>query len=180
MADIKRDNPKGFEAFTQNLEELGKYQVKIGWFENDKEENGTPSAYAAAIQEFGYGKIPPRLGMRETLEKEKTSTRDFAKNAAKQVVNGKWTGEQAAEAIGLKTQADFYRRINSNPGPPLSPITLALRYRRENNQPISGGVIGMIAAKLKAGEHVPMSKNTQSLVDTGRLLGNLNTKVEDV
>ncbi len=179
MADVKRSNPDAYKKMAVQLAGLDSHQVRVGWFENDKEENGTPSAYAAAIQEFGYGKIPPRLGLRETIEKERNVWKEFAKSAAKQVLDGKWNGSEAAEAIGLRVMKDFYNRINSNPSPALSPITIALRYRRENNQPISGGIVGMIARKLKEGKKVPMSKNTQALVDTGRLLGNLNIKVED-
>lgn len=41
-------------------DELNKKQLKIGFFEHSKYPDGTPIAYVAAIQELGYGPIPPR------------------------------------------------------------------------------------------------------------------------
>lgn len=179
MAGVKRDNPNAFKQLEMKFKELASAQVKIGWFENDKEENGTPSAYAASIQEFGYKKIPPRLGMRETMDEKKSSWKDFSKAAAKQVLKGSYTGRDAMEALGNKAWADFYARINSNPAPPLSPLTLALRYQREQGKKITGTLVGQTAARLHAGDNVRLSSNTQALVDTGRLLNNLRVLVED-
>ena len=58
------------ERITLAAKELDGKELKVGWFASSKYENGTPAAYVAAIHEFGYpeGNIPPRLGMRGTIQ----------------------------------------------------------------------------------------------------------------
>ena len=53
MATIKQSNPKAFEVLAQGLGELDGVIGRAGWFETSKYEDGTPTAYIAAIQEFG-------------------------------------------------------------------------------------------------------------------------------
>ncbi len=178
--DVKRGNPNGFKDLELKLKELAGYTAKVGWFENAKEEDGTPSASAAVFNEFGHGKVPPRLGMRETVKKNAASWKDFSSKAAKQVLDGKWSGKDATTAIAYQAHKDLYKRINSNPGPPLSELTLALRKKREDGVKITGRVVGETAARLRAGENVALSKNTQTLVDTSRMLNNLDVLVESV
>ena len=73
MAAVKHSNPNAFKNLEVNLAQLGNSEAKVGWFENAKYSDGTPVAYIASIQEFGYpeGNIPPRLGMRFTAASRK-------------------------------------------------------------------------------------------------------------
>lgn len=178
--DVKRSDPEAFQKLELKLKQLQGYTAKVGWFENAKEEDGTSSAAAAAYNEFGHGKVPPRLGMRGVVKAQSAAWRDFARGASKRIMDGNWTARDAMEALGNQGHKDIYKRINSNPGPPLSELTLALRKRREDGKLINGRVIGEIYAKLKAGESVPLSRNTQTLVDTSRMLNNLSVLVEKV
>lgn len=176
---VKRDNPNAFKNLEIRIKELEGYTAKVGWFANAKEENGTPSAYVATVQEYGHGKIPPRLGLRETLKNKQDIWKDFTKGAAKKVLSGQWNGRSAMEALGYQGQKDIYKRINSNPGPPLSELTLALRKKRESGVKITGSIVWETYHKLQDGDNVPLSTNTQTLVDSGRLLNNLEVLVEN-
>lgn len=132
MAEVRRDNPKGIEKLLTLALGIANYETKVGWFDNAKEENGTPTAEVAAVQEFGNPKknIPPRLGFRETASKRQKSWRSFIEQAAGQVLKGGMNGEEAMEALGLKARGDLLRRLISNPGPPLAERTLAARRRK--------------------------------------------------
>lgn len=155
--EVRRDNPKGIEKLLQQALGLAGYETKVGWFENAKEENGEQTAYIASIQEFGVPSknIPPRLGFRETAAKRQKSWRDFIKGAATQVLEGRMNGEEAMEGLGLKARGDLFRRINSNPPPPLSEKTLAARRRKGRT-------------------------HTETLVDSGRMIESLESKTEKV
>lgn len=126
---VRRDNPKGVEKLLEQCLGLAGYESKVGWFENAKEEDGTQTAYVAAIQEFGVPSknIPPRLGFRETAIKRKKSWRSVIEGASKQVLKGNMNGQEAMEALALAARGDLFKRINSNPLPQLSERTLAAR-----------------------------------------------------
>ena len=130
--DVKRSNPKAIEELLAKALNLADYETKVGWFENAKEENGQQTAYVAAVQEYGFPakNIPPRLGFRETAAKRKKSWRTFIEGAANEVLEGRMSGEEAMEALGLKARSDLLRRLKSNPGPPLKEATLAARRRK--------------------------------------------------
>ena len=130
--EVKRDNPKGIEKLLEMAMNIANYETKVGWFDNAKEENGQQTAYVAAVQEFGVPskKIPPRLGFRETCAKKRKAWRAFIQGAAGEVLEGRMNGEEAMEALGLKARGDLFRRLVSNPGPPLKEATLAARRRK--------------------------------------------------
>ncbi len=130
-------------------------ETKVGWFENAREENGEQTAYVAAVQEFGVPSknIPPRLGFRETAAKRQKSWRAYMDGAAGQVIQGRMTGEEAMEGLGLKAKGDLVRRIASNPGPRLAERTLAARRRKGRT-------------------------HTETLVDSGRMIESLESKTE--
>lgn len=166
--EVRRDNPKGIEKLLEIAIGIANIETKVGWFENAKEENGEQTAYVAAIQEFGanfnmhgvnvgtyHVVILPRLGFREVAAKKKRSWSSFIEQAAGQVLAGSMTGEEAMEGLGLKARGDLFRRINSNPGPPLKEATLAAR-------------------RAKGRTH------TETLVDSGRMIETLESKTEKV
>lgn len=154
---MKQSNPNWAKEMTQLLDGLDSYEGKIGWFENAKEEDGTPSALVASAHEFGVPSknIPPRLGMRETAAKKERSWRDIAEQLAKKVMEGTLEPKQLIETLVQVARRDFFKRINSNPGPPLKKKTLQRRRRRGNT-------------------------TETTLIDTHRMIEQLETKVEKV
>lgn len=152
LAEVRRDNPKAIERLLEKTLGLTGYETKVGWFANSKEENGTPSAEVAAVQEFGNKKknIPPRLGIRETAAKREKSWRNGMKNFANSVLEGHMNGQEAMEALGLMARGDIFKRINSNPGPPLAERTLQARRRKGRT-------------------------HTETMVDSGRMIEGLDS-----
>lgn len=132
MAEVRRSNPNAFKNLEINLAQLGNSEAKVGWFENAKYPDGTPIAYIASIQEFGYpdGNIPPRLGMRFTAAAARKKWRAESEILSKRVLEGKMSGHDSMQAIALLAEGDFVEHISSNPPPPLKPATLASRHRR--------------------------------------------------
>ncbi len=156
MAEVRRSNPDAFKKLAVNLANLGNAQAKVGWFDNAKYADGTPIAYIASIQEFGYpeGNIPPRLGMRFTAAAQRPQWRATSEALSKRVLAGKMTGHDAMEAIALVAEGALVQHMSSNPPPPLKAATLASRLRR--------------------------GRGTQTLNDSGLMISSLTSRVEAV
>lgn len=118
---------------------------KVGWFNTAKYPDGTPVAYVAAIQEFGYpeGNIPPRLGMRSTSTEKREEWGAVAGNASRSVLQGKMTAPAAMEIIGLKAAGDMRKHISEVTTPPLKVNTVKARLAGKDQ----GKVVSVTAAK---------------------------------
>ena len=127
--------PGDSDRIRQALRELERTQTKVGWFESAKYVDGTPVAYVATIQEFGYaaGGLPPRPFFRPTIVSEQAAWRTLIAQASKGVVTGKRTSFQAMELIGLQAAGDVRKTISQIITPALSPSTIAARKKRGNS-----------------------------------------------
>lgn len=148
---------------------------KTGYFETAKYEDGTPVAYVATVQEFGFKSIPPRPTMRPTAaEKGKTGgawATLFGKGA-KAVLDGNATPIQVMESLALVAAGDVSKAIAALTDPPLSPLTLLARlYKRDMGQKIkSGKTLGTLSKSLDAGPpNLAGLVSTKPLVDTGQM-----------
>lgn len=133
-------------------------EAKVGWFSSDKyEATGTPVAYVAAIQEFGYAPhgLPPRLGFREMCVAKRESWMRVAAQAARNILNGKMDVNQGLELIGAVAEGDGRKQIASVDSPSLAESTLVAR-----------------ANKLREGDTLTVS-GAKPLVDTGLMLATL-------
>lgn len=184
MAEVKRTNPDFAKVLMQRLQELGGYEGKVGWFSDAKYEDGTSAAYVASIQEYGHGAIPPRLGMRETNEKLRVSFPQKALQQAKNIIKGKMTGHDAMEQMTQYAEGEFLKRITSNPGPRLKPLTLALRYKKDQGIKITGSIVNQTRQELWdeffGGKAVKLSSRTKTLNDTGYLISTMTSVVTSV
>lgn len=61
-------NLKGFDNLAKRLKTLAATKVRVGFFEGDNYEDGTPVAQVAAWNEYGTRFHPQRPFMQETLE----------------------------------------------------------------------------------------------------------------
>jgi hypothetical protein len=105
------------------LATLNENQVGVGWFKTSKyHPSGTPAAYVAAIQEFGYAphNLPPRLGLRQLAIDKKASWAGISASLAKQVI----------AAIGETVRGDIQDHISNVTQPPLAESTLRTRASR--------------------------------------------------
>lgn len=178
MAEVKRTNPTWGKFIEQKIKDLGGSAAQVGFYDNATYPSGEYVAYIASIQEYGSGKIPPRLGMRSVIEdKKNTEWKSLAKSLATAMLSGKKSCAAAMEIMGSKAESDFKDHIESSPPPPLSELTLALRYQREQGKKITGTLVGKTAARLNDGQKVGLSSNTKALDDTHTMLDHLTHNV---
>lgn len=181
MVEIKQSNPKAFQELDLKLKELENFQGRVGWGEDSKYPDGTPVAYVAAIQELGYGPIPPRPFMRPAETKNQNEWQAVAGFAAAQILDGKMTGADGMRLITTRAEDDVSDAISDVSSPPLSPITMVLRKWRREGRKITGATVGEAAARLAAGEKIDVSGvSAKPLNDTGRMLATLTSVVESV
>ncbi|OTA14600.1 bacteriophage protein [Xenorhabdus vietnamensis] len=151
-------NPK-LAHFKRVYNELGKKQIKVGFFEHSKYPDGTPIAYVAAIQELGHpaGNIPPRPFMRPAMQDNQARYADLMIRAAKAAINGTISVSDGLAQIGDVAAGDIQMAIRAVTAPSLKDSTVAARARRHS--------------KGKA--------TNKPLVDSGLMLQAVTFSVED-
>jgi len=159
MASGKIIPGEGSKKLQAAIDALASKRVKVGWFESSKYPDGTPVAYVAAIQELGYGPIPPRPTLRPTAIEQKPEWSKLAARGAKAILNGADAG-QMMETIGLKAAGDVAKAIASLSSPPLKEKTVKARMGKRADKRTVGSL-------------------TKPLVDTAILVGSLSHVVED-
>lgn len=124
------------KAFNQALDTLNRTTTQTGWFESAKYEDGTPVAYVAAVQEWGCDSppIPPRLGMRGTIERERPRWGKLMEQEIKKMLKGEKTPHEVMSRIGVQAQGDFKKTISKVTDPPLALMTLLLRKKQLDNR----------------------------------------------
>ncbi len=181
--EIKRGNPKAFETVALALDKLRGLEGRVGWFETSKYDNGTPVAYVAAIQELGYGPIPPRATMRPTAVDKKQEWADIAAQGSRAVIAGTVAPDQVMEQLTGKAESDIFKAISTLTEPTLSPITLELRAMKkaDPNLIVTGATVGIAAARVKAPGYVLAGGvSTKPLDDSGKMLATLTHVVTKV
>lgn len=91
-------NLKGFDNLARRLKTLAATKVKVGFFEEDRYDDGMPVAQVAAYNEFGTRFHPERPFMRETLE-DKQTRKNYLKDSWQQL--GPRSITQAMHAASL-------------------------------------------------------------------------------
>lgn len=145
-------------AIKKVLEELGRKEIKVGFFESAKYPDGTPIAYVAAIQEFGHGPIPPRPFMRPAEQQNAAKWQKGIAAGVKAALNGEVTIEHALEQVGMVAAGDVRKAIRAVTAPPLADSTISARQSR-----------------LKGKK----SASTKPLVDTGQMIQAVTSAVVD-
>ena len=145
-------------AIKKVLEELGRKEIKVGFFESAKYPDGTPIAYVAAIQEFGHGPIPPRPFMRPAEQQNAAKWQAGIAAGVKAALNGSVTIEHALEQVGMVAAGDVRKAIKAVTAPPLADSTISARQRR-----------------LKGKK----SASTKPLVDSGQMIQAVTSAVVD-
>lgn len=153
--EVRRtSNPSIQEA----LEQLGRKEIRVGFFDTAKYPDGTPIAYVAAIQEFGHGEIPPRPFMRPAEEQNKEKWLRGIAQGVRQAMDGKVTIEYALEQVGMVAAGDVRKAIRAVTAPPLKESTIAARQRRKRGK---------------------KAVSAKPLVDTGQMLQAVTSAVVD-
>lgn len=142
MAEVIHQPSPERDRITLAAEQLQGLEVKVGWFAGNMypavgKRSEVPVAYVAAIQEFGYpeGGIPPRLGMRSTIDAKVNEWRELVRKGVAGIPSGKRTAAQVMEALGATVAGDFRKTIAEVESPPLSERTIYNRQHRKEPAP---------------------------------------------
>ncbi|WP_179038237.1 hypothetical protein [Limnobaculum xujianqingii] len=116
------------------FDELGKKQIKVGFFEHSKYPDDTPIAYVAAIQELGHpaGGIPPRPFMRPSVNDNQRKYANGFGSAAKKALSGESDVTSGLAIIGQVAAGDIQLGIQAVTTPALKPATVAARARKHS------------------------------------------------
>lgn len=178
----------GTEKLKALVDEIGKKKVSVGFFDSSKYPDGTPVAYVAAIQEFGYKSIPPRPFLRPTLAEQRAAWTQTLTRGYKAVLNEKITLENMLNQFGAQAAGQVKIAISKVQSPPLSLSTLLLRKRRKDPDFKAGGKsvgqavrdANMSGPRPKGDKSMDISGvSTKPLVDTGYLISQVQHSVQN-
>ena len=174
--EIRRLNSQSLQTLCFNLAALQNVEAKVGWFESAKYPDGTPVAYAAALNELGHGNTPARPTMRPTAKAQAKEWALAAKQGADAITKGTFSPVQVMEQLAGKAQGDIFKAISVLTLPALSPVTIELRAMKQKNPnlKIGGAVVGYAAWKVKQPGYVaPSGVSTKPLIDSGLMVATL-------
>lgn len=172
--ESKQGNKKIFETLDARLRELNGVETAVGWFENARYENGTPVAYVAAIQELGKHARP---FLRPTINEKSGDWAVLMGRGARAVLDHGESPESVLDKVGFQVEGDISKTISEIYAPPLSPITILLRYWRRQGRKITGRTVGEAARAIAQPGYVQPAVSDKPLVDSGILLDTLTHQV---
>lgn len=155
---------KALQAMQKALRELERKEIRVGFFDTAHYPDNTPVAYVAAIQEFGYGPIPPRPFMRPAQAQNQQKWLAALAKGAKLSFVGKIDISMVMEQVGKVAAGDVKKAIRAVTNPELAQSTVDARLSRKS------------ASTRKKANPVTIRK---PLVDTGQLLDSVESSVVD-
>lgn len=188
MKITRKDGP-GMKQLEVMMKGLKDKQVKAGFTEQSKYEDGAPVAYVAVIQEFGDASrsLPPRPFMRPTMARDQEEWKSIAEKGAKQISKGTSTTDALMNKLGEKAAGGIKKSIAEVTSPPLTLTTLRLRKLKKQGVKIGGAVVGQAfrdvnftGPRAKGDKSADVSGvSTKPLVDDGILINSVTHTVED-
>lgn len=147
----------GLDKLRAKLAQVEKTQLQVGFFDSSKYPDGTPVAYVAAIQEYGYpaGNIPARPFFRPTIEAQRAAWLETLQRGYKAVIADRISLSDMLNQVGALAAGQIKMAISQVSAPPLSPATIAARQARRKSPGVS----------------------TKPLVDTGYMISQVNHSV---
>lgn len=143
------------------IADVQKKQLRVGWGEDQKYDDGTSIAMIAAQNEFGNPgkKIPPRPFMRPAITAHKMTWTAKLAQGTKTVLNGTRSIGEVFESVGLLVAGDIRKSITLVTSPALKTETVKARLRGKKQ----GKSVSLTAAK--------------PLIDSGLMLNSLTSEV---
>lgn len=173
---VIRTDGKGRKALEKAIRDLQQMRARVGFFEHSKYPDGTPVAYVATIQEYGYKAIPKRPFFRPTLEEQRQAFRESLAKGARAVLNGRMTTAAMLEIFGANVAGEVRIAISKVHEPPLAMSTLLLRKRKKTTV-IGGREVGRAVRDVSDGTPDVSGVSTKPLVDTGYLISQVANDV---
>lgn len=149
------------EAVANMLENIKHREIQVGFFETAHYPDGTPVAYVAAIQEFGYpsGNIPPRPFMRPAIAENKEEWSRQIAAGIRAALRGAIDVDNALEQVGRIGAGNVQNAIRAVTTPALAESTIRNRRTRKNRN---------------------KNQSVKPLIDTATMLQSVTSKVEIV
>lgn len=143
------------------LDQLKHREIQVGFFESAVYPDGTPVAYVAAIQEFGYpaGNIPSRPFMRPAAEDNKVEWARQIAAGVRASLRGAIGLDAALGQIGFIAAGNVQQAIRAVTSPGLDDSTIRNRRTRKNRN---------------------KNQSTKPLIDTATMLQAVTSKVETI
>jgi len=152
--------------------------VEIGFFETAVYPDGMNVATVAAIQEFGAPAvgIPPRPFFRNMIANESPH---WAADVAAQLKFNDYDTEKTMAQMGEEIAGELRQSIVDTNDPALSPITLMIRKMKAESPDlvVTRATVGEAARRIAAGLSYS-GVSTKPLVDTGRMLDSIGSRVK--
>lgn len=171
---------RGGDKIRERVERLAKnsdLRLRAGFLENATYPDGTPVAMAAATSEFGAAAIgvPPRPFFRNMIAAKKN---EWPEALGDLLLSNDFDVQKSLTILGEGIAGQLRQSIIDTNQPPLSPVTLMLRkMKAENpNLVVSRRVVAQARQRVASGESVA-GVSTKPLVDTGHLLGSVDSEV---
>jgi len=165
----------------KKVKALSKVKVDTGWFESSRYPNGTPAAYVATIQEYGYQgggvNIPPRPFMRPAEADNGVKWIKRAQVNADKFLKNEMSIEASSNQLGMQVQNDILDKL-VGPHAPLSRITLLLRKWRDEGIEINKSTVERARREIAKNPNIQVSSNTKPLDDTNYLITSLTYTVD--
>ena len=117
-----RLTPEG-RRFQQELKELIKLEVAVGYQQGEASQDGVDMVDIALFNELGTVHIPSRPFIRDSLNNNKDKISQFMQRTAKDIVNGK-SAEDVLKKIGTFQKGLIQREITNGDFVPNSPATI--------------------------------------------------------
>lgn len=149
------------DAVAKMLEQLKHREIQVGFFETAHYPDGTPVAYVAAIQEFGYaaGKIPPRPFMRPAIAENKAEWSAQIAAGVRASIRGSIGLDAALGQVGFMAAGNVQNAIRAVTSPGLAESTIRNRRTRKNRN---------------------KNQSVKPLIDTATMIQAVTSKVETV
>lgn len=145
------------------------------------DENHTPVAMVAAIQNFGApgAGIPPRPFFSGMVQVHKS---EWPEDLGQALEAQDYDAERALGTMGLLIKEELQESVRETYEPPLSPVTVMLRGMRSVGGPdfrVTGATVGEAAQRVKEGK-TNYGASTKPLIDTpaAHLLNSADYTVE--
>lgn len=143
------------------FDQLKHREIQVGFFDTAHYPDGTPVAYVAAIQEFGYaaGNIPPRPFMRPAAADNKAAWATQIAAGVRASLRGAINLDSALGQVGFIAAGNVQQAIRAVTTPGLRESTIRNRRTRKNRN---------------------KNQSVKPLIDTATMLQAVTSKVETI
>jgi len=155
-----------FKRVVKQLEEAK--ELRVGFLEGAKYEDGTPIAQVAFWQEFGSSRFPVRSFFRPMIVKESAS---WGPLLARVLPKVGYDVDKAMHRLGGYIALQLTESIVTTPQPPLSEVTLMLRKMKDDDSSLVVTVqtVAEAARRVARGEKGATGTRAKPLIDSGQM-----------